>query len=509
MEGPFDPQQPAPDAGAQQAAGQDDDLHALLERLLGQGDVRPVGTGTDDLWPDLFPAAASDEVSTIVPAPEAPAAMVDAPIAADALPAADVRAADLAAAGDGPARAGEAVVVDSGTSTNVDDIHAAILASVSVELEPIAPAVPAAPADAEPALPVRADLLLADALAGEAVVDLTVAEPATEPVPADAAEPEGPAGTVTYLFAAEPIVPEPFDAQPSDVEPFDAETFHPESFHPGPFGAEPVAADAAAAEPDAAEPFALTPFEESPAPAAATDDVDTDALWAAAVPELGLDIAPPLDLDGDDDQVPASTAVVLPWPTQEPKAPAPAAPHDLIEAALANVAADFTTEPVEPLRTAEVAAATAHVVFRLGSRVMAVPLAAVSEIARPPRFTRLPHVPSWVLGIANLRGDIVSILDLKGFFSGKVGQSSHEQRMLALRPAGDEVRTAVLVDSVDGIQAFEDARIARVTRGFDGEVAPFARGLYQTENELIVVLDADRLLQSKPMRQFEDGAGAR
>ena len=46
MEGPFDPQQPAPDAGAPQAAGHDDDLHALLERLLGQGDVRPVGTGS-------------------------------------------------------------------------------------------------------------------------------------------------------------------------------------------------------------------------------------------------------------------------------------------------------------------------------------------------------------------------------------------------------------------------------------------------------------------------------
>ena len=108
---------------------------------------------------------------------------------------------------------------------------------------------------------------------------------------------------------------------------------------------------------------------------------------------------------------------------------------------------------------------------------MAIPLAAVSEIARPPKVTRLPHVPAWVLGIANLRGDIVSMLDLEGFLSGKAGKSSHEQRMLALRPAGDEVRTAVLVDSVDGIQAFEDARIARVTRGYDAEVAPYARGL--------------------------------
>jgi len=183
--------------------------------------------------------------------------------------------------------------------------------------------------------------------------------------------------------------------------------------------------------------------------------------------------------------------------------------QDLIEAALSGLHADLTSEPVEPLRTPDVAVATAHVVFRLGSRTMAIPLAAVSEIARPPKVTRLPHVPAWVLGIANLRGDIVSMLDLEGFLSGKAGKSSHEQRMLALRPAGDEVRTAVLVDGVDGIQAFEDARISRVTRGYDAAVAPYARGLYQMEDDLVVVLDADRLLQSKPMRQFEDGAGAR
>ena len=259
----------------------------------------------------------------------------------------------------------------------------------------------------------------------------------------------------------------------------------------------------------------LTPFEAIDADAFPDAHPDAEALWAAAVPELGLDVAPLLDLDTVDvdpeDEPGPVTAVVLPWPTQDHKATEPAAPtaHDLIEAALSGLHADLTSEPVEPLRTPDVAVATAHVVFRLGIRTMAIPLAAVSEIARPPKVTRLPHVPAWVLGIANLRGDIVSMLDLEGFFSGKAGKSSHEQRMLALRPAGDEVRTAVLVDSVDGIQAFEDARIARVTRGYDAEVAPYARGLYQLEDDLVVVLDADRLLQSKPMRQFEDGAGAR
>ena len=121
MEGPFDPESPEHDAGTTPPSG-DGDLHALLERLLGQGDVRPSAPGAgDDLWPDLFPAAAADEVSTIIPATEAPSAVAELPTAVeDALSAAPDAAT---------ARPWQPVVVDSGTSTNVDDIHAAILDS--------------------------------------------------------------------------------------------------------------------------------------------------------------------------------------------------------------------------------------------------------------------------------------------------------------------------------------------------------------------------------------------
>jgi chemotaxis signal transduction protein len=548
MEGPIDPQHPGQDAGAPQPEAQDD-LHALLERLLGQGDVRPSAPGAgDDLWPDPF-AATADEVSTIVPAPETPTAVADPPAAA----------ADVAP----PARAWEPVVVDaSSTTTNVDDIHAAILASVSVELQPIAPPALTEPAAAEP---VAAETLIAEALAAEPpaddaaaaalAIDTTSWEPApTEAMPGEdaAVDASESAAAAWYAIIEADSPAEPFAAGDDLFEPAATEALPVDARAGEPAWIAPAIEDAlvvetpaveatpvveatpaveevsaveevpvAAAEEAEATPFVLTPFEAPAADADAAVDApadgdghpDAEALWAAAVPELGLEVAPLLELEPVDiaqaEEPLELTGVVLPWPTQEPKADAAPAAHDLIEAALAGLQHDLTAEPVEPLRTPDVAASTAHVVFRLGARVMAVPLSAVSEIARPPKVTRLPHVPAWVLGIANLRGDIVSMLDLEGFFSGKAGKSSHEQRMLALRPAGDEVRTAVLVDSVDGIKAFEDARVARVTRGYDAEVAPYARGLYQLEDDLVVLIDADRLLQSKPMRQFEDGAGAR
>ncbi len=481
MEGPHDPQHPGEDAGASKPEEQDD-LHALLERLLGQGDVRPSAPGAgDELWPDIFASApAADEVSTIVPAPDALAAVADLPTRSRRVeePVAEVGVEPA------PAHSWEPVVVaDAATTTNVDDIHAAILASVSVDLEPVAPEAPP-----EPELDLSRYLVL---------------EP--EP-PAAAVDPEPPS-LDDLLDAALPLVAMSDDATSDDVS-FDDVSFGDVSFDGV---AEPFESAETVVDEPAGAAFTLTPFEAIDADTAAEPQSDDDALSVSAVPELGLDVAPLLDLDVAEDEAPlAPVAVVLPWRSNDLKAvePAPTA-DDLIEAALSGLHADLTSEPVEPLRTPDVAVSTAHVVFHLGSRTMAIPLAAVSEIARPPKVTRLPHVPAWVLGIANLRGDIVSMLDLEGFLSGKAGKSTHEQRMLALRPAGDEVRTAVLVDSVDGIQAFEDARISRVTRGYDAAVAPYARGLYQVEDDLVVVLDADRLLQSRPMRQFEDGAGAR
>ncbi len=218
MEGPFDPQHPGQDAGASQPEAQDGDLHALLERLLGQADLRPAAPGAGgDLWPDLFAATPlADEASTIVPAPDAPTAVAELP--------ADV--ADPAASVELAPRAWEPVVVDaSSTTTNVDDIHAAILASVSVELEPIAPAV-AFDAAAEVDLEIEASTVDAPAFDHAALEALLAETAAFDTPPAEwssewsadvaldvAAEPAlEPAAEPIVELAAEPTVeaaPEP------------------------------------------------------------------------------------------------------------------------------------------------------------------------------------------------------------------------------------------------------------------------------------------------------------
>ena len=131
----------------------------------------------------------------------------------------------------------------------------------------------------------------------------------------------------------------------------------------------------------AAAAFTLTPFEAIDADAAAEPHADADAIWDAAVPELGLDVAPLLDLDdvddADDDEAPAAaTAVVLPWPSHEPKAPEPAAAaQDLIEAALSGLTptsprsrSSRCARPTSPSRRPTSCSAWARARWRFRSR---------------------------------------------------------------------------------------------------------------------------------------------
>ena len=266
--------------------------------------MRPSAPGAaDDLWPDVFAAApAADEVSTIVPAPDAPAALADIPPAVGETAAEAVTDAGLPLAA---AREWEPAVVDvPASTTSIDDIHAAILASVSVDLEPIAEPGARARARARPVAaiswssPSGADhdrpgtALARRADSKAALLDGDAARAATRSSP-KRAEPTIRRRSWSRSSRAAAVVDEP--AVPAfTLTPFDAT------------GADAVDADAA----------------EPPQ--------DADALWAAAAPELGLDVAPLLELDGvddpgDEDAPPATTAVVLPWPSHEPKAAEPAA----------------------------------------------------------------------------------------------------------------------------------------------------------------------------------------
>ena len=76
-----------------------------------------------------------------------------------------------------------------------------------------------------------------------------------------------------------------------------------------------------------------------------------------------------------------------------------------------------------------------YVLLSIASAHYAVLEAFVTELERIPKITPVPRVPAWVRGVTNLRGDVLSVVDMRTFL-GLDPTSSHSARMLVVRCGG-------------------------------------------------------------------------
>jgi twitching motility protein PilI len=94
--------------------------------------------------------------------------------------------------------------------------------------------------------------------------------------------------------------------------------------------------------------------------------------------------------------------------------------------------------------------------FRLGAESFVATRSDIREVLPlPDQITRIPGAKPWLRGIANVRGQLLTIVDLKAFLGGGRTQGERHARILLL--ASREVPTAVIVDEVLGFRRFSAA----------------------------------------------------
>jgi purine-binding chemotaxis protein CheW len=146
---------------------------------------------------------------------------------------------------------------------------------------------------------------------------------------------------------------------------------------------------------------------------------------------------------------------------------------------------------------------TRFIRFTVGATSYAVRGVVVTELDRVPRVTLVPQAPAWLRGVTNLRGEILSVVDLRVFL-GLDPTPSAVGRMLVLRLPGEDFSLGLLVDAVDGILMLEDHAIQPPASALEGPLAPFLTGMSVIGDELVAVLDLEGLLRSSDIRQFDE-----
>jgi twitching motility protein PilI len=159
------------------------------------------------------------------------------------------------------------------------------------------------------------------------------------------------------------------------------------------------------------------------------------------------------------------------------------------------------------------------VVFRLGSTRCALPIDRVFEIAEVPRITPVPNLPPWVRGVANLRGDVLAVIDLRAFVGlapfergdldggdgrdGREGRSHRSGRLLVVRAAPGplgQIAAGLWVDEVEGVTPVPRRELAPPDGSIDDRLGALLAGVLIRNGRPLAALDLDRFFATPELR---------
>jgi chemotaxis signal transduction protein len=132
------------------------------------------------------------------------------------------------------------------------------------------------------------------------------------------------------------------------------------------------------------------------------------------------------------------------------------------------------------------------IVMRVGAGRFAVDLALVAEVGRVPAITRIPGVPGWLAGLANWRGRILPVLDLRPLLGGEAAARPVSARIVVLAAEGTNV--GLLVDLVDGTTTL-GPELAPFPAVLPGTAADLVLGQVPRDEGPIAVLDVAAVLR--------------
>jgi purine-binding chemotaxis protein CheW len=160
------------------------------------------------------------------------------------------------------------------------------------------------------------------------------------------------------------------------------------------------------------------------------------------------------------------------------------------------------------------------VLLRLGREVYGLDATWVFDIRPAERITRVPRVPEWVMGVVNLRGRILSVLDLQRFL-GLPGRERHKDDPVKLylivvetppAPGKPSMELALLVDEVLAVTSLPLREIQDAAGAVLGIHPEYVRGVFVSHQyaggddsaSLVVVLDLAALLSDKQLLVHEE-----
>jgi purine-binding chemotaxis protein CheW len=131
------------------------------------------------------------------------------------------------------------------------------------------------------------------------------------------------------------------------------------------------------------------------------------------------------------------------------------------------------------------------IIFNLGSEEYAIDISYTKEIIRIPELTIIPNAPKFVKGVFNLRGTVITVVDLKKRFQMEQNHQSPDSRLLVLEI--DDLRMGIIVDDISEVIKTDQLKVQNIGSELTGISGRSIDGIVIINERLILLLNTVNL----------------
>ncbi|VAW38174.1 hypothetical protein MNBD_GAMMA01-2015 [hydrothermal vent metagenome] len=130
--------------------------------------------------------------------------------------------------------------------------------------------------------------------------------------------------------------------------------------------------------------------------------------------------------------------------------------------------------------------------FKIDETYYVLSIDKIIEVLILTETTKIPGISSWVLGLGNIRGNLIPIVDLKSFLFNRPTKITAHTRMVVIHQIGGQV--GLVVDEVFGQKHFTKKQIHKKSKSSEAEISKHMKLAYQEDDTIWNVLEVDLLI---------------
>jgi purine-binding chemotaxis protein CheW len=141
------------------------------------------------------------------------------------------------------------------------------------------------------------------------------------------------------------------------------------------------------------------------------------------------------------------------------------------------------------------------VTFRLGDEKYGINVMQVQEVLRVTEIAPVPGAPSYVLGIINLRGNVVTVIDTRDRFGLMPIATDDASRIVIIETEAHII--GILVDSVAEVVEMRASEIETAPNVGNEETSKYIQGVTGRDNELLILVDLNKFLNDEEKAELD------